>query len=135
MNANTIATTAGRGLVALLFIFAGTAKAVTPQPFLDHMQAFGVPTLLLPAVIALELGAGIALLLGWRIREAAGLLGAFCILAAIIFHHDLAVKTERTLFFKDLAIAGGLLAMAAAARSTRRQTVRPGGAGAAAAGD
>src|SRR5438552_2939402 len=43
-----------------------------------------------------------------------------CLLTALVFHHDLGDKAERTLFFKDLALAGGLLAMAAAAAQKRR---------------
>jgi len=39
-------------------------------------------------------------------------LAAFCVATAFVFHLDLADKAERTLFFKDLAIAGGLLALA-----------------------
>jgi putative oxidoreductase len=107
-----IVTVGGRALVATLFIFAGVAKAVDPQPFLEHMTRFGVPTFLLPAVIALELGAGFAILIGWRIRQAAGALAIFCVMAAAIFHYQLWIKPERTLFLKDLAIAGGLFLMA-----------------------
>jgi putative oxidoreductase len=70
---------------------------------------------LFPAVVALELGGGLALLLGWRLREVAAALGIFCLLAAFIFHSDLADKAERSIFFKDLAIAGGLLVLAAQA--------------------
>ena len=103
----------GRTLMALLFILAGVAKVIDSKPVLDQMQAFSVPTALFPAVVALELGGGLALLLGWRLREVAGALGIFCILAAFIFHHDLADKVERSIFFKDLAIAGGLLMLAA----------------------
>jgi uncharacterized membrane protein YphA (DoxX/SURF4 family) len=69
-----IVTIGGGALVALLFILAGMAKVLNPKPFLEHMTQFGVPTFLLPAVIALELGAGFAILIGWRIRDAAGAL-------------------------------------------------------------
>src|ERR1700761_5682773 len=71
---------AGRALVALLFILAGAAKLLAPAPFLAHMHEFGVPAFLFPAVIVLELGAGAALLIGWRVRYAAGALGVFCLL-------------------------------------------------------
>ena len=118
-----IATVAGRALVALLFILAGLAKVLGPQPFLEHMAAFGVPSVLLPAVIVLEIGAGVAVLIGWRLREAAAILAGFSLLTAVIFPRDFADKTERTLFFKDLAIAGGLLAMAATAETARRRAV------------
>jgi putative oxidoreductase len=55
-----VAAIAGRILLAALFILAGVAKITTPQPFLDHMAAHHIPAVLLPAVIALELGAGLA---------------------------------------------------------------------------
>jgi putative oxidoreductase len=89
------------------------------------MAQFRVPGFLLPAVIALELGAGLAVLIGWRLREAAGALGIFCLLTAAIFHHQLWIKPELTLFLKDLAIAGGLLLLAVNA-AARRRTPAPG---------
>jgi putative oxidoreductase len=112
---------AGRALVATLFILAGVVKIINPTPFLEHMAHFGVPRWLLPAVIALELGAGLAVLIGWRIRYTAGALAIFCVLTAAIFHYQLWINAERTSFFKDLAIAGGLLLMAASAARTRTQ--------------
>jgi putative oxidoreductase len=123
--ATRVVGVAGRGLLALLFILAGLAKVLGPQPFLQHMAAFGIPAFLLPAVIALEVGAGAALLVGWRLRDAAGSLSVFCLLTALVFHHDLGDKAERSLFFKDLALAGGLLAMAAAAEQRRRADESP----------
>jgi putative oxidoreductase len=110
----------GRALVALLFIVAGAAKILGPKPFLNHMNEFGVPTFLLPAVIALELGAGLAIMIGWRVRDAAAALAVFCVMTATIFHHQLGISAERTAFFKDLAIAGGLFAMAASAAALGR---------------
>jgi putative oxidoreductase len=113
-------TILGRALIALLFILAGLGKISNPTPFLEHMTQFGVPTWLLPAVIALELSGGLAILIGWRVREAAGALGIFCVLTATIFHHQLGIKAEVTLFLKDLAIAGGLLVLAASAAARDR---------------
>ena len=115
-----IVTIGGRALVAILFVLAGLAKILNPRPFLEHMTHFGVPTFFLPAVIALELGAGLALLIGWRIRDAAGALAVFCVMTAAIFHYQLWINTERTLFLKDLAIAGGLFVMAANAAARAR---------------
>ena len=120
-----IVTIVGRALVALLFILAGVVKVLNPTPFLQHMAQFGVPTFLLPAVIALELGAGLATLIGWHVRDAAGALAVFCVMTAAIFHHQLGINAERTLFFKDLAIAGGLFAMAAGAAARARTKGRP----------
>jgi putative oxidoreductase len=103
----------GRGLLALLFILAGIAKITNSRPFLDHMDQHHVPGWLLPAVILLELGAGAALLIGWRPMVSAGVLGLFCVATAFVFHFDLADKAERTLFFKDLALGGALIVIAA----------------------
>jgi putative oxidoreductase len=111
----TAITIAGRTLLALLFILAGAAKIAGPQPFLDHMAAHHVPGLLLPLVILLELGAGVALMIGWKLPYAAGALALFCVATALVFHLDLADKAERTLLVKDLAIAGALMVIAAAA--------------------
>jgi putative oxidoreductase len=118
-----IVTICGRVLVAILFVLAGAAKIVGPKPFLEHMARFDVPTLLLPAVIALELGAGFAILIGWRVRYAAAALAIFCVMTAAIFHHQLGIPAERTLFLKDLAIAGGLFVMAASAAAIDRRKV------------
>ena len=111
----TIVTITGRSLLALLFILAGVAKITGPKPFLDHMAAHHIPGQLLPLVIALELGAGLALLIGWQMSFATGALALFCLATAFGFHLELADKAERTLFFKDLAIAGGLMVIAAGA--------------------
>lgn len=114
----TIVTLVGRTLLALLFILAGAAKIAGPQPFLDHMAAHHIPGILLPLVIGLELGAGTALLLGWQLPVAAGALALFCVTTALAFHFDLSDKAERTLFVKDLAIAGALMVIAAGAVRT-----------------
>jgi putative oxidoreductase len=113
----TITTYVGRGILALLFVLAGVAKILGPKPFLAHMAEFNVPGFLLPAVIALEVGAGLALLVGFQVRYSAAALGAFCVLTAVIFHHQLNVPVERTMFFKDIALAGALIAIAASSVS------------------
>src|ERR1700680_1762321 len=111
-------TIVGRTLLALLFILAGAAKIAGPQPFLDHMAAHHIPGVLLWPVILLELAAGGAVLIGWQLTLAAGALALFCIATAFGFHLDLANKVERTLFVKDLAIAGALMVIAAGAART-----------------
>jgi putative oxidoreductase len=115
----TVITIVGRTLLALLFILAGLAKIAGPQPFLDHMAAHHIPGPLLPLVIVLELGAGVALLIGWQLTWSAGALALFCVATAFAFHLDLADKAERTQFVKDLAIAGALMVIAAGAAQMR----------------
>jgi putative oxidoreductase len=117
MTPKRVVAASGRGLLALLFILAGIAKILTPQPFLQHMAQVDLPGVLLPAVIAFELGAGIMLLSGWKLAYSAGALAIFCLLTATIFHHQLSIAPERTQFLKDLALAGALAVIAAGARS------------------
>jgi putative oxidoreductase len=107
----------GRGLLALLFILAGVTKIISKGPVVDHMRQAGVPIALLPVVAAFELAAGSALLMGWRTAWAAGALGVFCLLTALVFHRNFQVRAERTSFMKDIALAGALLFVAAAALS------------------
>ncbi len=78
------------------------------------MDRYGVPSLLLPAVIALELGGGLMMAVGWRTRLAAFALAVFCISAAVLFHNQLLDRGQLLHFEKDLAIAGGLLVLAVA---------------------
>jgi putative oxidoreductase len=106
--------TVGRLLLAALFILEGWSKIRGYQAAADYMDRYGVPGVLLPAVIALELGGGLMIALGWRTRLAAFALAAFCVAAAVIFHNQFLDRSHLLHFEKDLAIAGGLLVLAVA---------------------
>ena len=103
----------GRALMSAIFIFAGYGKLAGYAATQGYMEAMGVPGGLLPLVIALELGGGLALLLGWQARIAAFLLAGFSVVSALIFHFDFADQMQSILFMKNLAMAGGLLYVAA----------------------
>jgi putative oxidoreductase len=100
---------AGRAMLALIFILAGYAKIGAYDGNLAYMASAGVPGFLLPAVIALELAGGLALLLGFQTRLAALGLAIFSIASAVLFHADLADQMQFIQFFKNVAMAGGLL--------------------------
>ena len=104
----------GRVLLAALFILEGWSKIRGYQAAAGYMDRYGVPGVLLPAVIALELGGGIMIAAGWRTRIAAVALAGFCIAAAALFHSQLLDRSHLLHFEKDLAIAGGLLVLAIA---------------------
>jgi putative oxidoreductase len=112
-NARDVAALVGRLLMAALFLLEGWSKLRGYDAAVAYMQRYGVPALLLPATIAVEIGGGLALALGWQSRTAALILAAFCIAAAVIFHTNFADRGQVLHFEKDLAIAGGLLALAA----------------------
>ena len=113
MPTATIAFLVGRGLLAALFILAGANKLIGPKPVLAHMKQEGVPAFVFPFVIVLEIGCGAALLVGWHAMIAAAILSALCLATALVFHRNFAERTERAQFFKDIALAGALLVLAA----------------------
>lgn len=106
-------TLIGRILLAHIFILAGLSKLGAGYAGTQgYMDAMGVPGMLLPLVILLELGGGLALAIGYKTRLAAWALAAFSIVAAVIFHNNLSDQMQMILFMKNLAIAGGLLILA-----------------------
>jgi putative oxidoreductase len=99
----------GRILLSAIFIAAGVNKILSYDGTLGFMANFGVPGALLPAVIALELLGGIAILIGFYARWAALALAIFTLVAAAIFHSNFADQIQIAMFMKNAAISGGLL--------------------------
>lgn len=106
---NTGTHTTGRILMSAIFIMAGINKIGGYTATQGYMESVGVPGMLLPFVIALEIGGGLAVLLGWQTRIAAFLLAGFSVLSALIFHFNFGDQMQSILFMKNLAMAGGLL--------------------------
>ena len=104
----------GRLLLAALFVVEGWSKVRGYDAATAYMNRFGVSGALLPLVIALELGGGLMIAVGWQTRLAAAALAVFCILAAVLFHGNLADRNQFLHFEKNLAIAGGLLTLVVA---------------------
>jgi len=73
------------------------------------MASVGLSDELLLLVIGLEMGGGLALLLGFQTRLAAFALSVFCIASGVLFHFG-ADPMQQIMFMKNLAMAGGLLA-------------------------
>lgn len=71
----------------------------------------GVPGSLLPLVILAEIGGALAVLIGFQTRLVALLLAFFTLASASIFHMNLADQTQFLMFFKNLSISGGFLAL------------------------
>ncbi len=107
------AAPAGRVMIASIFVMAGLNKISGYEGTQGYMEAMGVPGALLPLAILFEVGAGLAVIAGWRTRSAAFALAGFSILTGIIFHFDPADQMQFTLFVKNIAIAGGFLFLVA----------------------
>src|SRR3546814_9851775 len=96
---NTFLSPLGRAGLSLIFIISGWGKIAGYAATQQYMEAMGVPGALLPAVIALELGGGLAILAGAYTRWVALAIAAFSIASAALFHADFgdpaqAVKSE-----------------------------------------
>ena len=103
----------GRAGLSLIFIISGWGKIGGYAATQGYMESMGVPGALLPLVIALELGGGLAILAGFGTRWVSLALAGFSILSAAIFHADLADPMQAISFWKNIAIAGGFLLLAA----------------------
>jgi putative oxidoreductase len=105
----------GRILLAITFIISGLGKLGAPGPTQGYIAAMGMPAPLLAYIgaVAVEVGGGALLLLGYRTKLVALVLALFCVVTAFIFHHALADQNQMIHFFKNLAMAGGLLQVAA----------------------
>jgi putative oxidoreductase len=109
-----VALLAGRALLALMFVMAGWSKIGGYTGTQGYMEAMGVPGFMLPLVILLELGGGLAVVLGLFTRSLSVLLAGFTLMAAFIFHYQPAEQMQMLMFMKNVSVAGGFLALAAA---------------------
>lgn len=110
----------GRLLLAYVFVPAGFSKIAGFAGTVGYITSKGLPLPEVAAVIAIviELGFGLALLVGFKTRFAALGLAIFTLVAAIFFHNYWAVPeaqqmVQTLMFNKNLGIVGGLLAFVA----------------------
>ena len=111
----------GRILLAWLFIPAGWGKLGAGfAGTVGYIASKGLPMpeVLAVAALVVELGAGIALLIGFQTRWAALLLALFTLGAAVFFHNYWGVPADQAMvqqlmFNKNLGVVGGLLVIAA----------------------
>ena len=101
-----------RLLQALVILLAGISKISGYADTQGYMEAMGIPGALLPLVILLEAGGGLAIILGWQTRLVAVALALFSLTAAAIFHNNLADQMQLIMFTKNIAIAGGFILLA-----------------------
>lgn len=111
---------AGRLLLALLFLPAGVGKLTGFAGTVGYISSVGLPLPQLAAVVALvvEIAGGVALIAGFGTRLAAIALAVFTLVASFFFHAYWALPAEQQMiqqlmFFKNMAVVGGLLTIAA----------------------
>ena len=105
----------GRLLLAAIFILSGVTKLGAVDGTIGYIASAGLQfaNLTFYAVVALEIVGGVMLVIGVKPRIVALALAAFSIVAAVIFHADFADQNQMIHFLKNLALAGGMLQVAA----------------------
>ena len=105
----------GRLLIAGIFLLSGASKVAQPDATLAYIGSAGLPfvSLAFAGAVLAELGGGIALVLGYRTRLVAAVLALFSVATALGFHSHLADQNQFIHFFKNIAMAGGLLQVVA----------------------
>ena len=116
--------TVGRMLLGLYFLLPGISKIPTYAGTTEYMLLHNIPlaSILLPITIVLQIGLGVMLIIGYRIKESALILAALTIFINIGMHDfwneypntDAGHETQN--FVKNLAIFAGLLVLSATDR-------------------
>lgn len=99
----------GRLLISALFLLSAYNKILSIDGTMSWMEGFGTPGILLYPTIALEIILPLFIIFGYKARLSAGLLAAFCIATAFIFHFDFNDQMQMISFLKNFGLAGGFL--------------------------
>ena len=105
-----------RILLVVLFVKFGLAKAMAFSTASDYMASteLPAPSLMALVAIAMELGVGLAIALGFFTRPLALILGIYTVIAAVIghpyWHMSGELQYESMInFYKNVSITGGFL--------------------------
>jgi putative oxidoreductase len=108
---STIAAVIGRVFLSVIFIVSGVQKLLDPAPVGQMLAATNLPASFALPTGAFELIAGLMLAVGLLTRLVAILLAGFCLVTIFFFHNQFADPTQAAMALKNLAMAGGLLAV------------------------
>ena len=110
-----LAPLAARFLIAPLFLLSGLNKLGSAEAAIAWIDAAGLPfaTLGYIAAVVVEIFGSLALIAGFKTRYVAAIMALFTVAAALAFHNQLGDQNQFIHFFKNIAIAGGLLQIVA----------------------
>ena len=98
-----------RIFISILFFLNGIFKIMNYDGAISWIESYGIPGVLIIPAIILEILGPILIILGYKTKITASILGVFCLATAIIFHNDFSNQMQLTSFLKNIAIAGGFL--------------------------
>ncbi len=119
---NNVLNLVGRLALAALFLPAGLGKISGFEGTVGYINSVGLPLASLAAVVAIvvEVAGALALIAGFQVRLASLALAVFTAVATVFFHAFWAVPADQAfvqqlMFFKNIAVVGGLLVLASQA--------------------
>lgn len=114
-TATALLPVTGRVLMSALFLASGLGKFAAPAATLATIRAAGLPLpeVSFAAAALVEVLGGLLLIAGYRTRLVALALAGFAVATALTFHTALADPNQMFHFLKNVAVAGGLLQVAA----------------------
>jgi putative oxidoreductase len=105
----------GRVAMSVLFIYAGWGKLLAPAATRAMLASHHLPMVKLGWILAVvvELGGGLAILVGLFTRPVALVLALWCVATALIAHTHFTHRNQEIHFLKNMAMMGGFLYIAA----------------------
>ena len=115
MSAADVLAFTARLLLASLFLVSAWRQLVRRERVRQNMAAQGMPwpQVALPVGIAIEVVGGLALAAGFALPWAAAALIVFTLVSTWYYYRDLRDPEVLQHFLKNLAVVGGLMAVAA----------------------
>ena len=116
MNAIRYLPFVGRLLIGLPFMMSGLSKIMGYNATIALIKSSTLP---LPAplaymgAIAVELGCGLLIIVGYQTRVVASIFTLFCLATAVFFHSNFSDPNQTFHFIKNIVMAGGLLQIVA----------------------
>ena len=99
----------GRIFLSLLFLIEGLGKVSIEQDVPMYMEDYGVPGILFLPALIVEILFPLLLIVGYKTKWTASIMGLFTFAVAIIFNTNFSESMQLMLFLKDIAIAGGFM--------------------------
>ena len=103
---------AGRLFIGLPFIMSGLSKVANYAGTIALIKSSTLPLpppLAYGGAIAVEVGCGLLIIVGYQTRAAAAIFCLFCLATAVFFHMNFADPNQIFHFIKNMVMTGGLL--------------------------
>jgi putative oxidoreductase len=114
MEGNKYVPLLGRIFLGVPFLMSGLGKLGAYAGTVGYISAVGLPVAPLAFIVAvaIEVGGGLLLLSGYRVRLASLVMAVFSLATAFFFHRNFGDQNQMIHFLKNVMIAGGLLQIA-----------------------